>query len=86
MCPHSSELAKATASPLETSDIIIVDNKECRRGNQKRTARETIGYTRGRKTKQKHNTLLYYSTFIVPKEPTIFRGNAEENSWYRGDN
>jgi hypothetical protein len=26
------------------------------------------------------------STFIVPKVPTIFRGNAEENSWYRGDN
>jgi hypothetical protein len=27
-------------------------------------------------------------TFIVPKVPTIFRGNAEENSWYRsrGDN
>jgi hypothetical protein len=25
------------------------------------------------------------STFIVPKVPTIFRGNAEENSWYRGD-
>ena len=27
-----------------------------------------------------------YSTFIVPKVPTIFRDNAEENSWYRGDN
>jgi hypothetical protein len=26
------------------------------------------------------------STFIVPKVPTIFQGNAEENSWYRGDN
>ena len=26
------------------------------------------------------------STFIVPTEPTIFGGNAEENSWYRGDN
>ena len=26
------------------------------------------------------------STFIVPKVPTIFRGNTEENSWYRGDN
>jgi hypothetical protein len=26
------------------------------------------------------------STFIVPKVPTIFRGNAEDNSWYRGDN
>ena len=26
------------------------------------------------------------STFIVPKVPTIFRGNAEENSRYRGDN
>jgi hypothetical protein len=25
-------------------------------------------------------------TFIVPKVPTIFRGNAEDNSWYRGDN
>jgi hypothetical protein len=25
-------------------------------------------------------------TFIVPKVPIIFRGNAEENSWYRGDN
>jgi hypothetical protein len=25
-------------------------------------------------------------TFIVPKVPTIFRGNAEENRWYRGDN
>jgi hypothetical protein len=24
------------------------------------------------------------STFIVPKVPTIFRGNAEGNSWYRG--
>jgi len=24
------------------------------------------------------------STFIVPKVPAIFRGNAEENSWYRG--
>jgi hypothetical protein len=27
-----------------------------------------------------------YSTFIVPKVPTIFRGNAEDNSWYRGEN
>jgi hypothetical protein len=26
------------------------------------------------------------STVIVPKVPTIFRGNAEENSWYKGDN
>jgi hypothetical protein len=26
------------------------------------------------------------STFIVPNVPTIFRGNAEENSLYRGDN
>jgi hypothetical protein len=26
------------------------------------------------------------NTFIVPKVPTIFRGNTEENSWYRGDN
>jgi len=26
------------------------------------------------------------STFIVPKIPTIVRGNAEDNSWYRGDN
>ena len=26
------------------------------------------------------------STFIVPKVPTIFQGNTEENSWYRGDN
>jgi hypothetical protein len=26
------------------------------------------------------------STFIVPKVPTIFRGNAEEYNWYRGDN
>jgi hypothetical protein len=26
-----------------------------------------------------------YSTFIIPKVPTIFRGNAEDNSWYRGD-
>jgi hypothetical protein len=25
-------------------------------------------------------------TFIVPKLPTIVRGNAEDNSWYRGDN
>ena len=25
-------------------------------------------------------------TFIVPKVPTIVRGNAEDNSWYRGDN
>ena len=26
------------------------------------------------------------STFIVPKVPTIFRGNAKENIWHRGDN
>jgi hypothetical protein len=26
------------------------------------------------------------STFIVPKVPTIVWGNAEDNSWYRGDN
>jgi hypothetical protein len=26
------------------------------------------------------------STFIVPMVPTIFRGNASENRWYRGDN
>ena len=26
------------------------------------------------------------STFIVPMVPTIVRGNAEYNSWYRGDN
>jgi hypothetical protein len=26
------------------------------------------------------------STSIVPKVPTIFCGNAEDNSWYRGDN
>ena len=26
-----------------------------------------------------------YSTFIVPKVPTIFRGYAEDNSWYRVD-
>jgi hypothetical protein len=26
------------------------------------------------------------STLIVPKVPTIFRGNTEENSWYREDN
>jgi hypothetical protein len=26
------------------------------------------------------------STFIVPKVPTIVRGNAEDNSWYRVDN
>jgi len=26
------------------------------------------------------------STFIVSKVPTIFRGNAEKNSWCRGDN
>ena len=25
-------------------------------------------------------------TFIVPKVPTSVRGNAEDNSWYRGDN
>ena len=25
-------------------------------------------------------------TFIVSKVPTIVRGNAEHNSWYRGDN
>jgi hypothetical protein len=24
------------------------------------------------------------STFIVPNVPTIVRGNAEDNSWYRG--
>ena len=27
-----------------------------------------------------------YSTFIVPKVPTIFRDNAGDNSWYRADN
>jgi hypothetical protein len=26
------------------------------------------------------------STFIVPKVPAIEWGNAEDNSWYRGDN
>ena len=26
------------------------------------------------------------NTFIVPKVPTSVRGNAEYNSWYRGDN
>ena len=26
------------------------------------------------------------NTFIVPKVPTIFPGNAEEYNWYRGDN
>ena len=26
------------------------------------------------------------STFVVPNVPTIFRGNAEENMWYRWDN
>jgi hypothetical protein len=26
-----------------------------------------------------------HSTFIIPKVPTIFGGNAEDNSWYRGD-
>ena len=26
------------------------------------------------------------STFIIPKVPTVVRGNAEDNSWYRGDN
>jgi hypothetical protein len=26
------------------------------------------------------------STFIVPSVLTIVRGNAEDNSWYRGDN
>jgi hypothetical protein len=27
------------------------------------------------------------NTFIAPEVPTTFRrGNAEENSWYRGDN
>ena len=26
------------------------------------------------------------STFIVPNVLTIVRGNAEDNSWYRGDN
>jgi hypothetical protein len=26
------------------------------------------------------------STFHVPSVPTIVRGNAEDNSWYRGDN
>jgi hypothetical protein len=25
-------------------------------------------------------------TFIVPKVPTIFWGNAKDISWYRGDN
>jgi predicted transcriptional regulator len=25
-------------------------------------------------------------TFIVSNVPTILRGNAEDNSWYRGDN
>jgi hypothetical protein len=26
------------------------------------------------------------STFVVPKVPTIVRGNAEEHCWYREDN
>ena len=26
------------------------------------------------------------NTCIVPKVPTIVRNNAEDNSWYRGDN
>ena len=26
------------------------------------------------------------NSFIVPKVPSIFRGNADDNSWYRGDN
>ena len=26
------------------------------------------------------------SIFIVPKVPTIVQGNAEDNSWYGGDN
>ena len=26
------------------------------------------------------------SPFLVPKVPTIVRDNAEDNSWYRGDN
>ena len=25
-------------------------------------------------------------TFIVPKVPTIVRANAEDSSWYKGDN
>ena len=28
----------------------------------------------------------YEGTFIVPKVPTIVRGNSKYNSWYRGDN
>ena len=30
--------------------------------------------------------MSYNNTFIVTKVPTIIRGNAEYNSWYRGDN
>ena len=26
------------------------------------------------------------STFIIAKVPTVVWGNAEDNSWYRGDN
>jgi hypothetical protein len=29
---------------------------------------------------------VYMIVINTPKVPTIFRGNAEENSWYRGDN
>jgi hypothetical protein len=32
------------------------------------------------------NTYQNYYSFIVPKVPTILRGNSEDNSWYRGDN
>jgi hypothetical protein len=57
MCPHSSELAKATANPLETSDIIIVDIKECRRDNQKRTSQRNyrVHKRKKNKTKTQHN-------------------------------
>ena len=62
MCPHSSELVKATASPLETSDIIIVDNKECRRGNQKRTSQRNwqhrVHKRKKNKTKTQHIIIL----------------------------
>ena len=59
MCPHSSELAKATANPLETSDIMIVDNKECRRGNQKRTSQRNWQHE---EEKQNKNTTHYYTS------------------------
>jgi hypothetical protein len=46
--------------------VIQINFRKHRRGNQKRTSRETgnIGYTRRRKIKQKHNTICVGHPFI----------------------